>query len=408
MSTEQQNQDPETTNQNQAQNLNLFQKNNDLIQLEEVAKNYNVPESQFREDICQEYDEIHDNIERVHTELIQLFSNKEKELLDLYKRKMTKAQQREKELTESTSETELKNKMIEKKEKLQKERQKFLETSIYFSDKCKKFKETLTKVVGTTKDLESEIQFLNEQIIYAEKHNEKLKEELKQVKEEVVQYDANINFEELDKILSLPNKDKLHQDLKALRGNTLSTNYNNNNYNNNYNNNNYNGIKMDSQKMSYGNKNKLYNQNNNSQQSFSQQANTLNFNRNNRSGYDKYISPYSKDELNKFEVKPEDIQQAKEELRRQKEINQKLNEFLNDECFQETEFERIFLECVQTVKARKNNGNTNQSIQSIKLPQLSNNNNSNYQNDSQRRANESTLDFTSITDFDFNGKILNI
>ena len=50
-------------------------------------------------------------------------------------------------------------------------RRKFIETSKYFSDKCKEFKDTLDKVVLTTKELESEIQFLNEQIVYADKHN---------------------------------------------------------------------------------------------------------------------------------------------------------------------------------------------------------------------------------------------
>lgn len=37
--------------------------------------------------------------------------------------------------------------------------------------------------------------------------------------------------------------------------------------------------------------------------------------------------------MTKYEVTDLDIKKAKEELRKQKEINEKLNEFLNDECF---------------------------------------------------------------------------
>lgn len=56
---------------------------------------------------------------------------------------------------------------------------------MFFSNKCKEFKETLDKVILNTKELESEIQFLNEQIVYADKHNVKLRDELKGLNEEI-------------------------------------------------------------------------------------------------------------------------------------------------------------------------------------------------------------------------------
>lgn len=111
--------------------------------------------------------------------------------------------------------------MIEKKEKLQKERQKFLESSIYFSNKCKEFKTILNNVVNTAKDLENEIQFLNEQIVYADKHNNKLKSELEQLKVQIKQYDPDCNVDNMEEVIQLPNKNKMHKDLVNIRCNSL-------------------------------------------------------------------------------------------------------------------------------------------------------------------------------------------
>lgn len=125
-------------------------------------EDYAIPASMCKPEIEKFYDEIHTNIDDLNGKLIGLFKKKEDDLCNMYKREMTKAQKRLRELQECTSEAELNKRKIEKKEKLQKERQKFLETSIFFSNQCKEFKDTLTKVVNTTKDLEAEINFLNE------------------------------------------------------------------------------------------------------------------------------------------------------------------------------------------------------------------------------------------------------
>lgn len=79
---------------------------------------YNIPDTLFKDGIGKTYDAIHDNIEDINQNLLELFRKKEKELQDLYKNEMYKAQQQLQKLSESTSEQELKRRMIEKKEKL--------------------------------------------------------------------------------------------------------------------------------------------------------------------------------------------------------------------------------------------------------------------------------------------------
>ena len=97
---------------------------------------------------------MQDIIDEMNTNLSTIFKKKEDELLNLYKNEMYQAQKALKELTETTSDDELRRRMNKKKEMLAKERQKFLETSLHFSNKCKQFKDTLNKVINSTKDLE--------------------------------------------------------------------------------------------------------------------------------------------------------------------------------------------------------------------------------------------------------------
>jgi hypothetical protein len=52
--------------------------------------------------------------------------------------------------------------MVLKKKELQEKREDFLKNALNFSNKCKDFKSTLSRVINTTKDLENEINFLNE------------------------------------------------------------------------------------------------------------------------------------------------------------------------------------------------------------------------------------------------------
>jgi hypothetical protein len=47
------------------------------------------------------------------------------------------------------------------------------------------------------------------------------------------------------------------------------------------------------------------------------------------------------------------LEKARVELQKHKEIQERLEEFLNDVCFQETEFERVFLESVVNIKQKR-------------------------------------------------------
>jgi hypothetical protein len=69
-----------------------------------------------------------------------VFKRREAELLANYKKEMIKAQRQLKELSESTSENELRRRMVQKKEELEQERQIYIKQSIEFSDKCKDLK----------------------------------------------------------------------------------------------------------------------------------------------------------------------------------------------------------------------------------------------------------------------------
>eukprot|EP00825_Cyclidium_porcatum_P042174 TRINITY_DN5708_c0_g1_i1.p1 TRINITY_DN5708_c0_g1~~TRINITY_DN5708_c0_g1_i1.p1 ORF type:complete len:580 (+),score=140.14 TRINITY_DN5708_c0_g1_i1:2-1741(+) len=367
---------------------------------------YNVPESYFKEGIEKTYDAIHDNIEEINQNLLELFRKKEKELQDMYKNEMYKAQQQLQKLSESTSEQELKKRMIEKKEKLQKERQKFLESSIYFSNKCKEFKTILNNVVNTAKDLENEIQFLNEQIVYADKHNNKLKSELEQLKVQIKQYDPDCNVDNMEEVIQLPNKNKMHKDLVNIRCNSLQSKKP------------FNVHQMqEQQQFQYKNQQFLQpssiNPNSISiQNQIPQQQSQLQWQQpiqltKNSKIINKYISPYSqKSQLYANQsVDNQDLQKAKEELRKQKEIYEKLNEFLNDPCFQETEFEKIFMESVLAVRSRRQSTNSSVINKNEKLPVISKEASFKEQGSemsSKGKISESTLDFTSISDFEFN------
>ncbi|EGR32240.1 hypothetical protein IMG5_090790 [Ichthyophthirius multifiliis] len=299
--------------------------NEDLEQRKNKEKlaheNYKIPTSNFKADIEKNFDEIHSGVEKLNHQLLNLFKKKEDDLCNMYKREMTKAQKQLRELQELSSESELNKRKIEKKEKLQQERKKFLEDSMNFSKKCEHFQSTLSKVLNTTKDLESEINFLNKQIVFADKHNGQLHQEL----ENLLSKSSQININQQQEI------------------------------------------------------------------------------KNNYSQIQQYKSPYRKSQIMKsqnFQQNNElDLQKAQQELEKQKEINQKLNIFLNDPCFQETEFEKIFMECVNSVKQKKNQQNNSTVLPQVKGKQDSIVINNNTQ---QVINNESTLDFTTISELDLN------
>lgn len=105
---------------------------------------------QTREDdnYMEKYEKIQDVIEDLNSRLLDMFHRKEDKLVQEYKDEMFKAQNELNELRDNTNEEELKRKMIEKKEQLQKEREEFLQASIFFSNKCENFKQKLSSVVS--------------------------------------------------------------------------------------------------------------------------------------------------------------------------------------------------------------------------------------------------------------------
>ncbi|KAL4473732.1 hypothetical protein ABPG74_022596 [Tetrahymena malaccensis] len=366
---------------------------------------YNIPTSGFKQDIEKFYDDIHTNIEELNQKLIGLFKKKEDDLCNMYKREMTKAQKRLRELQECTSEQELNKRKIEKKEKLQRERQKFLETSIYFSNQCKEFKNTLTKVVNTTKDLEAEINFLNEQIVFADRHNQKLQNELEQLKDEIHKFDPNAKLDNLEDVLSLPPKQKLFGEQDDFK-NQSSIQQNNNKQSQSIVNNNSISVNQNNNNVSIQGNNQTSIMTSEQQQQQLQGStmlqNNTGFNASRIQGVGKYVSPYSKRQIMKpgGNIDQTDLEKAKQELKRQKEINEKLTEFLNDPCFQETEFEKIFMECVLSVKQKKL-----QQTQANKLPYVKSKDqpsNQDVTNPSGFKTADSTLDFTTISELDFN------
>ena len=91
---------------------------------------------------------------------------------------MDHAQEQVRQLSELTSDTQLRKKVQQKKEEVEKERQKILQSSLEFSNQCKEYKEALQNVLNTIKDLEAEIQFLDDQIEFTCNANKKMQKKL--------------------------------------------------------------------------------------------------------------------------------------------------------------------------------------------------------------------------------------
>lgn len=92
------------------------------------------------------------------------FHKKEAELIEEYKEELVRAQKELNELKSNTNEEQIKNKMIERKKELEKERYELIETNMFFSSKCEDYKRKLALLVAEGKELEKELLFLDGQI----------------------------------------------------------------------------------------------------------------------------------------------------------------------------------------------------------------------------------------------------
>jgi exosome complex protein LRP1 len=73
----------------------------------------------------------------MNNNVLKIFKKKEEQLLGNYKEEMDHAQEQVRQLSELTSDTQLKKKVQQKKEEVEKERQKILQSSLEFSNQCK-------------------------------------------------------------------------------------------------------------------------------------------------------------------------------------------------------------------------------------------------------------------------------
>lgn len=199
----------------------------------------------------------------------------------------------------------------------------------------------------------------------------------------------------MEEVIQLPNKNKMHKDLAGIRCNSLSVKKPQQA-----------GQLQQSQPQIQAAKHQSQTSINQSSLQYQQIMPSVQVQQSKLSG--KYISPYSQRNpaYGNQSLDNQDLQKAKEELRRQKEIYEKLNEFLNDPCFQETEFERIFMESVVAVKSKKQNNSSLISQKNDKLPAISKDasfkDGAGSEQSSRAKISESTLDFTQISDGEFN------
>lgn len=239
-------------------------------------------------DYRDKYEKIQTVIEDLNGKLMEMFHRKEQHLLEEYKKEMFRAQNELNELRDNTNEEELKKKMIEKKEQLQKEREQFLQASIFFSNKCEQFKQKLARVVSDTRDLQSEIRFLGEQIDQANAAKLHLQEELS-----CLDNGLNTSISSKPALQTAQKPSHRYQEEEAP------------------------SLRKQSQQ-------RLPNQNQNQNSSLKRNHSQLNY----PSG-------------------------TKSEVKRTKERTQRIREVLNDPIFQETDFERMFVESVSAVKDQK-------------------------------------------------------
>ena len=84
--------------------------------------------------------------------------------MEQYKTELIDAQKELNELKSTTNEEEIKNKMLERKKELERERHQLIQTNIFFSSKCEDYKKKLSDLVAEGKELERELVFLDTQI----------------------------------------------------------------------------------------------------------------------------------------------------------------------------------------------------------------------------------------------------
>ncbi|CAD8157907.1 unnamed protein product [Paramecium octaurelia] len=148
-----------------------------------------IPQTQTKQQIIEHHQGINKLLDKMNETIGRIFKTKEDELRGNIKQQIDEAQAQVIQLTNETTEDQVQRKLKEKRQEIEEERQKILQSSMEFSNKCIEYKNSLSKVMTTTKDLISEIQFLDTQLMSAKITNSQLKKQLESIQTNTVNQD---------------------------------------------------------------------------------------------------------------------------------------------------------------------------------------------------------------------------
>ncbi|CAD8125560.1 unnamed protein product [Paramecium sonneborni] len=148
-----------------------------------------IPQTQTKQQIIEHHQSINKLLDKMNETIGRIFKTKEDELRGNIKQQIDEAQAQVIQLTNETTEDQVQRKLKEKRQEIEEERQKILQSSMEFSNKCIEYKNSLSKVMTTTKDLISEIQFLDTQLMSAKITNQQLKKQLESIQTNTVNQD---------------------------------------------------------------------------------------------------------------------------------------------------------------------------------------------------------------------------
>ncbi|CAD8083269.1 unnamed protein product [Paramecium primaurelia] len=154
-----------------------------------ITERVKIPQTQTKQQIIEHHQSINKLLEKMNETIGRIFKTKEDELRGNIKQQIDEAQAQVIQLTNETTEDQVQRKLKEKRQEIEEERQKILQSSMEFSNKCIEYKNSLSKVMTTTKDLISEIQFLDTQLMSAKITNQQLKKQLENIQTNTVNQD---------------------------------------------------------------------------------------------------------------------------------------------------------------------------------------------------------------------------
>ncbi|CAD8045455.1 unnamed protein product [Paramecium sonneborni] len=154
-----------------------------------VTERIKIPQTQTKQQIIEHHQSINKLLDKMNETIGRIFKTKEDELRGNIKQQIDEAQAQVIQLTNETTEDQVQRKLKEKRQEIEEERQKILQSSMEFSNKCIEYKNSLSKVMTTTKDLISEIQFLDTQLMSAKITNQQLKKQLESIQINTVNQD---------------------------------------------------------------------------------------------------------------------------------------------------------------------------------------------------------------------------